>query len=59
MTLQETEVQVDQELQHKTGCTNVIEEKVGKTLELIGAGEKFLNRTPMTQALRSTLASLE
>jgi hypothetical protein len=26
---------------------NLIEEKAGKSLELIGSGENFLNRTPM------------
>jgi hypothetical protein len=31
---------------------NLIEEKVGKILELIGTGEIFLNRTPMDHALR-------
>ena len=31
---------------------NLIEEKVGKSLELIGTGGKFLNRTPMAHALR-------
>ena len=30
-----------------------MEEKVGKSLELIGTGEIFLNRTPMAHALRS------
>jgi hypothetical protein len=29
-----------------------IEEKVGKSLELIGTGGYFLNRTPMAHALR-------
>jgi hypothetical protein len=32
-----------------------IEEKVGKSLEHMGTGEKFLNRTPMAYALRSTI----
>jgi hypothetical protein len=30
----------------------LIEEKVGKSLEDIGTGEKFLNRTAMTCAVR-------
>jgi hypothetical protein len=34
---------------------NLIEEKVGKNLELIGTGVNFLNRTPMAHALRSTI----
>jgi hypothetical protein len=37
----------------KSGTLNLIEEKVGKSLELIGTGEKFLNRTPVAHALRS------
>jgi hypothetical protein len=34
---------------------NLIEEKVGKSLECIGTMENFLNRTPMAPALRSTI----
>jgi hypothetical protein len=33
----------------------LIEEKVGKGLEDMGSGEKFLNRTPMVCDARSTL----
>jgi hypothetical protein len=33
----------------------LIEEKVGNILELIGTGKNFLNRTPLAQALRSTI----
>jgi phage-related protein len=32
-----------------------IEEKVGKSLEHMGTGENFLNRTPMAYALRSRI----
>jgi hypothetical protein len=32
------------------------EEKVGKSLEDMDTGEKFLNRTPMACAVRSTIA---
>ena len=32
-----------------------IEEKVEKSLEHMGAGENFLNRTPMAYALRSRI----
>jgi hypothetical protein len=47
---------VDQEPQHKPDTLNLIEEKVGNTLERIGAGDKFLNRrTPIVQALISTI----
>jgi hypothetical protein len=34
---------------------NLIEEKVGKSLELIGTRGNFLNRTPMAHALRSRI----
>jgi hypothetical protein len=34
---------------------NLIEEKVGKSLELIGTGGNFLNRTPMAYDLISTI----
>ena len=36
----------------KPDTLSLTEEKVGKSLELIGTGEIFLNRTPMAQALR-------
>ena len=39
----------------KPETLNLIEEKVGNSLELIGTGENFLNRTPMAQALRSVI----
>jgi hypothetical protein len=39
----------------KPDTLNVIEEEVGKSLELIGTGGNFLNRTPMAHALRSTI----
>ena len=34
---------------------NLIEEKMRNSLELIGTGKDFLNRTPLAQALRSTI----
>jgi hypothetical protein len=33
----------------------LIKEKVGESLEHMGTGEKFLNRTPMAYALKSTI----
>jgi hypothetical protein len=36
----------------KPDTLNLIKEKVGKSLEHIGNGEIFLNRTPMAYALR-------
>ena len=39
----------------KPDTLNLIEEKVGSSLECIGTGEIFLNRTPMAQALKSTI----
>ena len=39
----------------KPDTLNLIEEKVGKNLELIGTGGNFLNRTPMAHALRSKI----
>jgi hypothetical protein len=41
--------------QKQPDILNLIEGKVGKTLELIGTGGNFLNRTPMAQALRSRI----
>jgi hypothetical protein len=46
---------VDQGPQHKTRNTKLIEEKVGKNLELIGTEENFLNRTSMAHAIRSRI----
>jgi len=43
------------DLNIKPGTLNLIEEKVEKSLELIGTGRNFLNRTPMTHALRSRI----
>jgi hypothetical protein len=43
----------------KPDTLNLIEEKVGKSLQHIGTGGNFLNRTPMTQALRSTIDKWE
>jgi hypothetical protein len=46
---------VDQRAQHKTGYTILIEEKVGNNLECITSTLSFLERTPIAQALRSTI----
>ena len=46
---------MDQRPQHKTRYTESKEEKVGKSLELIGTRGNFLNRTPMAHALRSRI----
>jgi hypothetical protein len=40
------------DLHKKPDMLNLIEEKVGKSLEYLGTGENFLNRTPMAYALR-------
>ena len=40
------------DLNIKPNRPNLIEEKVGKSLEFIGTGGNFLNRTPMAHALR-------
>jgi hypothetical protein len=39
----------------KLDTINLIEEKVGKSLEHIGTGDKFLNKTSMAQALGSKI----
>jgi hypothetical protein len=41
------------ELQVKPETLKLIGEKVGKTLEDMGIGQKFLNRTSMACAVRS------
>ena len=47
-----------EDLKLKPETLNLMEEKVGKSLELI-QGENFLNRTPMTHALRSRIDKWE
>jgi hypothetical protein len=39
----------------KSETVKLIEEKVGKSLEEMGTGEKFLNKTAMTCAVRSRM----
>ena len=46
---------MDQRLQHNVNQLNLVEEKVGSTLEHIGTGDHFLNRTPAAQTLRETI----
>ena len=43
------------DLNIKPDTLNLAEENVGKSLECIGTGDNFLNRTPMAQALRLTI----
>jgi hypothetical protein len=47
------------DLNIKLDTLNLIEEKVGKSIELVGTGGNFLNRTPMAHALRSTMGPHE
>ena len=39
----------------KPDTQKLIEDKVEKSLEHMGTGEKFLNKTPVTYALRSSI----
>jgi hypothetical protein len=43
------------DLHIKPDMLNLIEENVGKNPKHMGTGEIFLNKMPMTQALRSTI----
>jgi hypothetical protein len=43
------------DLHIKPDTLNLTEENVGKILKLIITGKKILNRTPVAQALRSTI----
>ena len=43
------------DLNIKPDTLNLIEEKVGKSLELIGTGGNFLNSTAMAHTLRSRI----
>ena len=49
------QVQVDQDLNIKLDILNLVEEKVEKSLELIGTGGNCLNRTPRAHALISKI----
>jgi hypothetical protein len=42
-------------LNRKPDTLNLVEKKVGNSLELISTGDNFLNRTSMVQALRSKI----
>ena len=42
-------------IKEKLDTMDLIQEKVGKTLELSGTGEDFLNRTARAQAIRSRI----
>ena len=53
MTMHKTQVQI--ELNIKPATLNLIEEKVGSTLEHIGTGNHFLNRTAAAWTLRETI----
>jgi hypothetical protein len=44
-----------EDLNIKPDTLNLIEEKVGKSLELVDTGGNFLNRTLMAHALRSIM----
>ena len=46
---------MDQRLQYTSSYTELIEEKVGSSLEHMGTGDYFLNITPVTQTLRATI----
>ena len=46
---------MDQGTPHKPETVKLLEEKVGKSLEDIGTGEKFLNRRAMSCSLRSRI----
>jgi hypothetical protein len=46
-------------LPHKTRYTETNRKEMGKSLEHMGTGEIFLNRTPMAYALRLTNRQME
>ena len=51
LTSCKAQVQVDQGPPHKTRYTESNRRESGESLEHLGIGEKFLNRTPMSYAL--------
>jgi hypothetical protein len=55
ITLNKAQALVEQGPQHKPDTLSLTEEKVRKSLKLIGTEGNFLNRTSMAQTLRSTV----
>jgi hypothetical protein len=55
ITLHKTQDQVDLGPQYKIGTPNLIGEKVENSFEFTDTGDNILNRTPMAQALKSTI----
>ena len=55
ISMYKAQVQVYEIYHIKPGTLKLLDEKVGKTLELIGTGENFLNRTLIAWALRSKI----
>jgi hypothetical protein len=46
---------MDQEPKYQTQNSDVVQERGGNTLEVIGIGKDFLNRTPVAQQLRERM----
>jgi hypothetical protein len=46
---------MDQEPKYQTKTLKLLQEGVGNTLEQIGIGKDFLNRTPAAQQLRERM----
>ena len=44
------------DLNIKLDTLSLTEKNVGNNLELMGIGDKFLNRTPMAQVVRQTIS---
>jgi hypothetical protein len=55
ITLHKTPIQVDQRPHHKTRCTKSNSQESGESLGHMGTGDKSNYRTPVAQALRSTI----
>ena len=53
--LYKAQLKLFKDLPIKPDMLNQIDEKVGKSLNRMGTGEIFLNRTPMAHALRSII----
>ena len=54
IAMYKTQVQMNKRLQHKT-ILNLLEQKVGSTLECTGTGDHFLNIIPVAQTVRVTI----
>ena len=55
LTLHKTQLKMDQGSGIRPEILQIIEEKVGPNVELVGLGSDFLNRTPIAQEIKARI----